>query len=342
MRTPLISVLMPVYNGESFLREAIQSILNQSFSDFEFLIIDDGSTDSSYEIILSFKDSRIRVYKNETNLGLIASLNKGVELSCGEFIARMDSDDVSYTNRLEKQLDFMKQHPDIGISGSWMHTSNLGKIVKYPETHEECKTFSFFNSPLAHPTVIFRKKIFIKHNLRYSSDYQVCEDIELWRRCMKFTKLGNLCEPLLYYRIHSSNVSLQNKSVQKQSLLKYYTHELESLGIQPNLIDLELHFAFIRPEITEEIKTKYNFKDFYTWSDFLLNLNIENKNFEISQFNKLLEDRLILIAFKYIKNGSIWYYYQRSNLTSNVCFFIRIFKYILKAFYNRLKNYGFA
>jgi glycosyltransferase involved in cell wall biosynthesis len=338
MDNPKITVLMPVYNAEKYLKAAIESILNQSFTDFEFLIIDDGSTDKSIDIIHSYQDSRISVIKNETNLGLIASLNNGIELSKGEFIARMDSDDISYANRLEKQLAYMMQNPDIGISGSWMYTIDTGEIIYYPETHEKCKTFKFFNSPLAHPTVIFKRELFLKNNLKYSIDYPVCEDIELWKRCMKYTKLGNLCEPLLFYRIHSSNVSLQNKFLQKKGLLKYYIQELESLGIKSNQIDLELHFAFIRPEITTEIKTNYNFKEFYLWSDILLNANNKNKVFEKDYFDKLLKERYTLIAFHYVKRISTWYYYRKSMLTTKDYFYFALIKFSLKVLLKKFKK----
>ncbi len=291
MITPKVSVIMPVFNGEKYIVEAIDSILNQSFTDFEFLIIDDGSTDSSLKIIQSYQDIRIRLFRNIVNLGLATSLNKGIVSAKGEYIVRMDCDDISHNKRIEKQLSFMDQNPEIGISGTWMVSMESNEIIKYPQTDEECRTFKFFNSPLAHPTVIIKREFLISNNLRYSHNYPVCEDMELWRRCMQQTKLGNLCEPLLSYRVHGSNLSIRSKSLQTQALLNYYKSELETLGISFGSINNELHFAFIRPEITAEIKSNYNFKDFYLWSHILLNANNKNRVFEKEYFDKLLKEQ---------------------------------------------------
>ena len=119
MTSATVTVLMPVYNGEMYLREAIDSILHQTFTDFEFLIINDGSTDNSETIILSYDDSRIRYEKNDSNLKLIATLNKGIELAKGKYIVRMDADDISIPDRIEKQVAFLEKNPDVGICGSW-------------------------------------------------------------------------------------------------------------------------------------------------------------------------------------------------------------------------------
>ena len=120
---------MPVYNGERYLREAIDSILNQTFKDFEFLIINDGSTDLSVEIIESYADKRISLAHNGQNLGLITTLNRGFDLACGEYIARMDCDDISLPDRLEKQVVFMDNHPEIGICGSWVSAISDEKLI---------------------------------------------------------------------------------------------------------------------------------------------------------------------------------------------------------------------
>jgi len=130
MVEPKVTVLMPVYNGERYLNEAVDSILGQTFTDFEFLIIDDASTDKTPEILRSYDDPRIRVVTNEENLGLSKSLNKGLALARGEFIARMDADDVSYPYRLQVQHEFMTQHPGAGVIGSWAeYIDRKGEIV---------------------------------------------------------------------------------------------------------------------------------------------------------------------------------------------------------------------
>ena len=169
---PLVTVLMAVYNGEKYLREAIESMLNQSYTNFEFLIINDGSTDSTEEIILSYRDERIRHMKNEQNIKLIASLNKGLDLAEGKYIARMDADDVSLPERLAKQVDFMERNLEYGLLGTWVKTLGLNpdKEIHFKSGHDEIRFELFFHNYLHHPTVMFRKEIIKKNNLKYE-DY---------------------------------------------------------------------------------------------------------------------------------------------------------------------------
>jgi glycosyltransferase involved in cell wall biosynthesis len=135
MMSAKITVLMPVYNAEQFLREAIDSMLNQSFRDFEFLIMDDGSTDSSISIIQQYQDPRIRLIRNEKNLGISPTLNKGIELASSDLIARMDADDISYPDRLQKQYDYMMAHPDCALLSAWArvitHDKKFVRMEKY-------------------------------------------------------------------------------------------------------------------------------------------------------------------------------------------------------------------
>lgn len=193
---------MPVYNGAKYLREAIASILDQSFKDFEFLIINDGSTDNSPEIIAGYHDARIKVI-NQANQGLSAALNRGLELAAGEYIARMDADDISLPQRLARQVAFMDSHPEVGICGTAaIMIDEAGQELRrasYPLTHEEIKTQLLFNSTFAHPSVMFRRAVLNEHHLRYYNDKG--EDYELWTRAVKVTKLANLSDFFLKYRL---------------------------------------------------------------------------------------------------------------------------------------------
>ncbi len=163
---PKVSVLMPVYNGALFLRSAIESILNQSFVDLELLIIDDGSTDSSADIIHSFDDLRIRYIKNEENLGIVKSLNKGLTLARGIYIARMDADDISLPQRLQRQVDFLDANPETGICGSNAITidseGNRQRLWFYAEKPENVLISRTFVCPFLHPTIMARKEILTK------------------------------------------------------------------------------------------------------------------------------------------------------------------------------------
>lgn len=220
---PLVNVLMPVYNGEKYLREAIDSILSQSFTDFEFLIINDGSTDSTEEIIFSYDDSRIRYVKNEINLRLIATLNKGIDLCSGKYIARMDADDISTPERLEKQFDFMEKNQDVGICGTWYDSFNeMGNVgsCRYLSSHDEISLKHLYQIHLSHGTAMIRKSILDAHQFRFDSEFAHAEDYDLFTRMAMKTRLANL--PFVGYlvRQHENEVSVKFNNVQKENSLK--------------------------------------------------------------------------------------------------------------------------
>jgi len=210
MNEPMITVLMSVYNGEKFLKEAMDSILTQTFTDFEFLIINDGSTDNSMEIIESYNDSRIRLINNEKNLKLIASLNKGISLARGKYIARMDCDDISMPERLEKEVNFLENSLEYGLVGTcYTVIDGAGKEQynkSYPSSNDLIKLFLSLNCPLAHGSIMGRTELF-KQNLYGSKEYSAVEDYELWTRIAKVTKIHNIPEYLFKYRIYGESFS---------------------------------------------------------------------------------------------------------------------------------------
>lgn len=205
MNDPLISVVLSVYNAEKYLVEAIKSILNQTFKDFEFIIINDGSTDKSLEIIESYQkeDERIILISRE-NKGLIASLNEGIEKAKAKYIVRMDADDISLSTRFEEQVKIMEENQNIGLCGTSVIVfgnnikSDVWKLSKDDKT---IKTELLFSSPLFHPTVIMRRDIILKYNLFYNKKFKHAEDFELWTRFAKYTKITNIQKPLFKYRI---------------------------------------------------------------------------------------------------------------------------------------------
>lgn len=197
---------MPVYNAERFLREAIDSILIQTFEDFELIIIDDGSTDSSVGIIQSYTDPRIRFFKNETNLGISDTLNKGIGLASCELIARMDTDDVSYPHRLQKQLDYMEAHPNCALLSTWArvitHDKRFVRLERYRSK------FYYYNLTfecwMYHPTIMFRKQpveAVGMYSMKYSEDYDL-----FWKVSTAF-EIGNLAEVLVDYRLSPTSLN---------------------------------------------------------------------------------------------------------------------------------------
>ncbi|MGE7752393.1 glycosyltransferase family 2 protein [Lysinibacillus fusiformis] len=240
---PEITVLMPVYNASEFLKCAIESILNQTFTNFEFLIIDDGSTDNSLEIIKSIQDERIKVITHTKNLGLVATLNKGIEQAKGQFIARMDADDIALPTRLEKQYAFMSSNCDYGVCGTWLKVIGSEEIYNYPTDHEQITASLLFYCALGHPTVMLRKAILDKKCIRYNNVY--AEDYDLWVRLSRITKLYNVPEVLLEYRIHDSEYRFSNQHRTKQMMatVKIREDQLRYLGVKTTECDLEIHHS---------------------------------------------------------------------------------------------------
>ncbi len=215
---PLVSIVMAAWNEEKHLHEAIDSVLAQTYPYFEFIIINDGSTDQTETIILSYKDERIRYVKNEQNLKLIDSLNKGLALAQGKYIARMDADDICMHNRLEQQVAFMEANPEIGISGAQleMFGSATGSML-YPLSHDEIKLQLMITSCFGNNVVMFRKNIMEEHQLFFPKGYLHAEDYKCWTKWIMLTKAANLNEHLVKYRTHNNSVSVQNRLVQRET-----------------------------------------------------------------------------------------------------------------------------
>lgn len=207
---------MPVYNAAKYLNETINSILNQTYNDFEFLIIDDGSTDNSLEILYSYNDPRIKILKNEKNIGYVKTLNKLIDLSKGEYIARQDNDDLSLPDRIEKQVLFLNINKDVGVCGTNAFIfGKKRKMTQMPIANDEIKAYMIINNPMVHPTIMYRKSIFEVLNIgKYNEDLCPAEDYAMWFEISKKTKLANLPQPLLKYRWHENNTSQLKKNIQ--------------------------------------------------------------------------------------------------------------------------------
>lgn len=215
----LVSVVLPAYNAELYLKEAIDSVLAQTFTDFELIVLNDGSVDKTEEIILSYSDSRIVYVKNEQNLGLIGTLNKGMSLARGEYIARMDADDICLPERFKKQVDFLKKNSEIDLVGTnAIKINNKGEkigIISMPETDHDIKMMLFIQSSFIHPSVMGRADVF--RNFEYEKEFYRVEDYVLWIKMSQNSKFYNINEPLLKYRhLDNSESKLLNKNYSKK------------------------------------------------------------------------------------------------------------------------------
>lgn len=218
---PRVSVLMPAYNSEKYIAEAIESILNQTFTDFEFIIINDGSTDGTSKIVRKYatRDPRIKFIDNKRNQGLIAVLNQGLDLCTGEYIARMDSDDISRPERFKLQVDYMDAHPNVGVVGAWCQ--KFGNQVKNDvfKYQESMRLFDLliYGSRVSHPTAMIRTSVLRNNKIYYDPKYPHAEDYGFWVSIARVSEIHNLQTVLLDYRWHDTNVSVLHHKTQMES-----------------------------------------------------------------------------------------------------------------------------
>ncbi len=238
--SPKVTVLMPVFNGEKYIEEAIASILEQTFTDFELLIIDDNSTDRSFEIISSFNDTRLRVMQNEENKGLAKTLNFGLDLAKGKYTARMDQDDISYSNRLEKQVEVMDRSLDFGlVSTNCYQINSTGQvqentILKNGIKGREVEWYLLWGNPIVHPSVMFRTEL-VKSLNGYPEIYRFhVEDYVLWHQLVELKSIVILNEPLLLLRKHNLNATELDLKTHIQELVKVNQELLaKRIGYKP-------------------------------------------------------------------------------------------------------------
>ncbi len=291
--SPLVSVLMPVYNASLYLSEAIKSILEQDYKNFEFIIINDGSTDDSESIILNYKDSRIKYIKNEQNLKLIATLNIGLSIAQGKYIARMDADDISLSNRFRKQVSFLEQNNDYGIVGSNAKIiSRENKVISYPLTDNEIKYSLIFFNPFIHSSVIIRKSILDENKLHYDETKLHVEDYDLWVKIMSYSKGYNIEESLVLYRIHENQVSNIFHELQKINTIEIQIGYLISIGLnrkQATLI-VNLFDSFSNLTLTELFDLIKNIKKINWNTTFLNSERLENTVIKTAR-NRIIERR---------------------------------------------------
>ena len=221
---PLVSVIMPAYNAEKTISCSIDSILKQTYHHIELIVVDDGSKDGTASIIKSYSDSRVKYYKNEHNIGLVKTLNRAISLANGDYVARMDSDDISLPDRINQQVDYMESHKDCIICGTFAKsfiesggTKKICGVMKYEIADNKIKNDLAYECCFAHPTVMFRSKLFSLTEKRYNDDYLNSEDYNYWIDLMDFGEYHNIPQYLLLYRISSTQMSASSEITFKNS-----------------------------------------------------------------------------------------------------------------------------
>lgn len=223
-----ISVIMAVYNGEKYIKDTIDSILNQEYNNFELIIVDDCSQDRTVDIIQSFRDSRIILLRNDRNMKLAYSLNRAIEKSSGYYIARMDADDICAPNRFTKQVKYMEQNPSVAVLGGCAKQFGASEeLLRYPKNHEKIKIELLFGNPLCHPAVMFRKD---KIGQWYDPKIKAGQDYELWSKLIWEVEFHNLSDILVYYRIHSAQTRNTLGKSQKEGVVYALHNMMDRLG----------------------------------------------------------------------------------------------------------------
>jgi glycosyltransferase involved in cell wall biosynthesis len=295
MTTPAVTVLMPMYNAACYLDSSVGSILAQTFENLDFLIINDCSTDDSVEIIRSFHDPRIRLVQNDFNIGVAASMNKGLTFSAGKYIVRMDSDDISHPDRIRKQVEFMEAHPEVGISGTWVETigDEAGIVWKYATNPATVRAKLFFSCCLAQPSVIMRKDLLQKHGLRYDKQFVPAEDWELWIRASFCFSIANLPEVLVQYRIREGSLSRTNRKAYRETIANIHRKNLFRLGIHPDADQLVLHDAICGCDYRQEADF---FARSYKWLQEIVAANRRCRLYPEREFEELVSEKIIDIS----------------------------------------------
>ncbi len=249
---------MSVYNDERYVRESIDGILRQTFADLEFIIIDDGSTDGTSEVISGYDDPRITILENDQNIGLTRSLNRGLNEARGEFIARQDADDVSEPERLEKQLAFMEDHPDVGILGTYCHLiddrGGVLRTAKVPLEDLNIRWQCLIGNPFFHPAIMLRRGILRENSLTYDESFRTAQDYDFFSRVLMHANGANLASPLVRRRIHGATISRVQGALQSSDHTRIALRRI--VGIWPDHPLTEQGFSELRGLLESSVSLK--------------------------------------------------------------------------------------
>lgn len=305
---------MAVYNGQDYLSEAIGSILNQTYKDFEFLVVDDGSTDQSAKIIKEYKDKRLK-YIHQKNQGLAAALNNGVALAKGNYIARQDADDISYPNRLKEQLEFLETHHDVALLGSCFDIINVNSEIVGRSYHldrnQDIQTEFLLRNPFGHGTVMVRKSV-LQEVGGYDGKQEI-EDYELWWRIAKSYKVANLPESLYAWRVSPQGIS-HGGSQKRQLPLSVLMQQIWSEAQIP-----EISFSRVSTGVKHYSKLGFDYRQQYLFMLSSVVVGMFKMGYKISSlvsfFNLVLASPGVLRIMLQLYKNPQSYFYNLSNLS---------------------------
>jgi glycosyltransferase involved in cell wall biosynthesis len=304
---PVISVILPTYNNDQYLLSALKSILNQTFSDFELIVINDGSTDNTAKILSRIHDSRLKIITHQQNQGKVASCNQGINLAQGEFIARMDGDDLIHPQKFAAQVNYLRQHPQVVMVGTRMKRM-CGRTYRYPLDHETIRTSFLVENVISQPSVMWRRAFFITHQLYYNPHFDIAEDYDLWTRVALVGQIANLPYVYHYYRWHKGQETQTKINQQRHNTAQIIYRQLKVLLPQIKAEKIIFLFDFSRPKTIADLQEV---------SDIFTQLLTRNRQKKLYQQNILLK----VLANKYLSfcsnsapdlRAKVWRLWQHS------------------------------
>ena len=319
---PLVSVILPIYKGEKHLKEAVDSILDQSYKNIELILINDCSPDKSMEAIGTIQDNRIIIITNPSNLGLVGALNIGIQNSKGEYIARMDQDDIAFPERLKKQVEFLEKEKRISIISSYFETFGTeNQTITLPVKPREIELELYFQSALCHPLVMFRKKDVIKYKLLYNKDFKDIEDWNLWYTASKKgIQFANLTNVLLKYRLEGQSTTPQNKKIRYEQFSKMYQIIVKDIFGKENEQFAKLQLALSKGETFD-----FSPKKIHSYINLLTNKLVE-KGYSKQEIKTVLFKKVNKLGYKF---SDISLIYGLSFIFYQKLFTLQQFKYLL-------------
>lgn len=315
--SPLVTVIIPVYNAEKYLRQAIESIVEQTYQHLEIVLINDGSVDSSESIIEQFSDSRIIYVKNDENCGLIQTLNKGFSFAKGKYIARMDADDISEPMRIQKQVEFLESNPQVGLVGtSFRIFGDKEELVKYPCENQDIRLAFMNYNPFCHPSVMIRNEVITTYGLQFKKAYLHAEEYKLWTEISLYTECANLSECLLNYRSHATQVSQVHLNQQIENSLLIQQEYLNASGF------------VVTEDIQQFLKRNYHKVELIS-TDFFLQIirgmeelliqNERNLFFNQAKLKTLLSKLFLNLMLEQGRiTEEIYHFYKNSSLSNQL------------------------
>ena len=293
---PKVSVIIPFHNACKYLESAVLSVLNQTFSDFELILIDDGSTDGGSSVLQAVSDSRIRFYRNEKNVGIPAARNQGIQYANGEYLAWLDGDDLSLPDRIQKQVALFDRNPNLGLCGTSVKTLGAHTDVEwhYPTCSKFLRCRMLFDNPFTTSSIMMRAEALKNENMRFDTSFAVAEDYDLWERISRNWETTNIQEVLTRYRIHATQSTAGKEKISQERVWEIQSRLLQGLGINACETEKKLHLEI---GVGWKFPTKEaGFDTVDRWLLKLLNANLVRKYFDFEKFKEALAERWLLAA----------------------------------------------